>query len=62
MHRWTFARPISGRAEHFLLDDRAGLLGVCGDAWSPKSKVEAAFVSGRALGRALAERLATVAS
>ena len=55
LHRWTFAKP-SGRREdrYFLGEDRVG---VCGDAWSDKPRVEAAYLSGVALGRALAQRL-----
>jgi predicted NAD/FAD-dependent oxidoreductase len=55
VHRWTFARPSTGRTESFLLGARN--LGVCGDAWSEKPRVEGAYVSGRALGEALAARL-----
>ena len=48
LHRWTFAKP-SGRREnrYFLGED---LVGVCGDAWSDKPRVEAAYLSGLALG------------
>ncbi|GMA88847.1 hypothetical protein GCM10025868_40970 [Angustibacter aerolatus] len=55
VRRWTFARPADGRSEPFHLGD--DLLGVCGDGWAERSKVEAAYLSGRALGRALADRL-----
>ena len=53
-HRWTFARPASVHEEPFLLVDGVG---VCGDAWSDKSSVGAAWASGDALGRKLAVRL-----
>lgn len=59
VHRWTFAKPAGDRPAPYLLvedDDRA--VGVCGDGWGPTSKVETAWLSGRALGRRLAERLA----
>ena len=55
VHRWSFARPTTQRDDPYLLgDDR---LGVCGDGWHGKSRVEGAYLSGRALGRAIAERL-----
>ncbi len=54
-HRWTFARPDTGRPEAcWLHPDHA--LGLAGDAWAGGPRVEAAWLSGRALGRALAER------
>lgn len=56
VHRWTFGKPSGRRSEAFALDD--GLVGVCGDAFSDRPRVEAAYLSGRALGEALAERLA----
>jgi renalase len=55
VHRWTFARPAKQRDDPYFLGD--DLLGVCGDAWHGRSRVEAAYLSGRALGRAIAERL-----
>ncbi len=56
VHRWSFARPSKQRDDpYFLGNDR---LGVCGDGWHGRSRVEAAYLSGRALGRAIAERLA----
>lgn len=56
VQRWTFARPAQEREAPFHLDDDG--IGACGDSWGPSSSVEAAFVSGSALGRALVERLA----
>jgi predicted NAD/FAD-dependent oxidoreductase len=41
----------------FALDDET-LVGVCGDAWGPKPRIEQAWLSGDALGRDLAARLA----
>lgn len=56
VQRWTFSRPAHGHdAPYHLGDD---LVGACGDAWGPTSSVETAYVSGRALGLALVERLA----
>lgn len=55
VQRWTFARPAQEREALFHLDD--GGIGACGDSWGPTSSVEAAFLSGRALGTALVERL-----
>jgi renalase len=58
--RWTHARPLVSREAPFHLDP-ASKVGVCGDAWhggqhgSPR--IEAAWLSGRALGRAMAELL-----
>ena len=56
VHRWTFAKPSGTREERYFLGE--DLVGVCGDAWSDKPRVESAYLSGVALGRALAERLA----
>lgn len=55
MHRWTFGRPSRGRSQSFLLTERN--VGICGDAWSDKPRVEGAYMSGRALGEAVAARL-----
>ncbi len=55
VHRWSLARPTGERSATHLLSER--LLGVCGDGWGDKPRVETAWLSGRALGRALAERL-----
>lgn len=54
-HRWSFARPTGQREERFFLGD--AMVGICGDAWSAKPRVEAAYLSGRALGAAVVERL-----
>ncbi|MCF6744150.1 NAD/FAD-dependent oxidoreductase [Blastococcus sp. KM273128] len=50
VHRWTFARPAAPREEPFGL---AGGIGLCGDGWHAPAKVESAWSSGTALGRAL---------
>jgi predicted NAD/FAD-dependent oxidoreductase len=58
VHRWTFARPTGEREETYALVDGPGaLVGVCGDGWGPKPRVEAAWLSGARLGRELAQRL-----
>lgn len=51
VHRWRYAKP-DPLPELFLLD--AGGIGACGD-WLGGPRVEGAFLSGRALGRALVE-------
>jgi len=53
-HRWRYARVLQPLGETFLLDVAAGL-GFCGD-WCLDARVEAAFLSGDALGGALAGR------
>ncbi|WP_281284209.1 NAD(P)/FAD-dependent oxidoreductase [Nocardioides litoris] len=59
LHRWSLAKPAGEREDPFLLVESDGrAVGVCGDAWGPTSKVETAWLSGRALGRALVDRLA----
>ncbi len=50
VQRWTYAKPVGTREEQYGLVGRVGL---CGDGWGA-SKVQAAWVSGDALGRALA--------
>lgn len=52
-HRWRHARVEAPLGEAFLLDRDAGI-GFCGD-WCLDARVEAAFLSGDALGTALAE-------
>lgn len=54
-HRWSFAKPVAPREEPFALVDGIGL---CGDGWHAPSKVESAWSSGTALGRALAALVA----
>jgi renalase len=55
LHRWSYARPAAGRVASFQL--WPSLIGACGDGWSPRPRVEAAFLSGWQLGQALAARL-----
>lgn len=56
VHRWSFARPSGTRRDEFFLGP--ALIGLCGDAWSAKPRVEAAYLSGTRLGHALVSRLA----
>lgn len=53
-HQWLHARPDAPSAEPFHLDDDN--IGLCGDAWG-QPRVQTAWLSGTALGRALASRL-----
>jgi predicted NAD/FAD-dependent oxidoreductase len=55
VQRWTFARPTGSRSERYFFGEKR--VGLCGDAWSDKPRVEAAYLSGVALGRAVADRL-----
>ncbi len=55
-HRWSLARPISGNDEPYWLHPELPL-GLAGDAWAGGPRVEAAWLSGRALGRAMAAEL-----
>ena len=60
VHRWTFARPAGEERPdpHALVEGPGGLVGACGDGWGGAAKVETAWLSGRSLGLALADRLA----
>ncbi|GLZ42311.1 FAD-dependent oxidoreductase [Actinokineospora sp. NBRC 105648] len=49
VHRWTYASPLQPYDRAFALDDGIGLVG---DAWG-SPRVETAWLSGTALGRAL---------
>jgi predicted NAD/FAD-dependent oxidoreductase len=55
-HRWTFAQPTASREATFVLSPTG--IALCGDGWSARSRVEAAWLSGDDLGAALVERLA----
>lgn len=50
--RWSLAKPIQPRSQSFHLG--RARVGLCGDGWHRASKIESAFLSGRALGRAIA--------
>jgi len=52
VHRWTYAKPIAAHPEPYWHDPQVRL-GVAGDAWAAGPKVEAAWLSGTALGSAL---------
>lgn len=55
LHRWALASPRHPHTEPFTVSD--DLIGVCGDAWGERSRVEQAYLSGDGLGAALLERL-----
>ena len=55
-HRWSLASPRHPHKRTFALHD--ALVGVCGDAWGPRARVEQAWVSGHELGQALVTRFA----
>jgi renalase len=55
-HRWTFAKPLTAHPEPYWLSPD-GRVGVAGDLWAGGPRVEAAWLSGDALGRALASRM-----
>ena len=55
IHRWTFAKPASTRQAPYYWGESA--IGLCGDAWSTKPRVESAYLSGAALGRAVSAQL-----
>lgn len=54
-HRWGLARPVEGRDDPYFLGDSG--IGLCGDGWHGRPRVEGAWLSGRDLGRALVQRL-----
>ena len=56
VHRWSLASPRHTHREPFALGD--AMVGVCGDAWGPRSRVEQAWLSGHLLAGELATRLA----
>lgn len=53
--RWGSAEPSRTRSEPFWMGTHDVVL--CGDGWSLRPRVEAAWLSGRDAGRALAQRL-----
>lgn len=52
VQRWSLAHPVHPHPEPFHLG--AARVGLCGDGWGSRPRVEAAYLSGRALGRELA--------
>lgn len=57
VHRWTYAKPVNQLPGTHHLD--ADGIGLAGDAFGGQSRVQTAWLSGRALGRALVDRLTT---
>ena len=55
-HRWSLARPIAALDEEFWMHPELPV-GLAGDAWAGGPRVEAAWLSGRALGRAMSADL-----
>ena len=55
-HAWRLASALETHPERFALTDQ--LIGVCGDAWGPQSRVEQAWSSGNGLAEMLLNRLA----
>ncbi len=56
VHRWSLAAPGHTHARPFGL--HPSLIGVCGDAWGNRPRIEQAWLSGHLLGGELAARLA----
>lgn len=56
VHRWSVAHPADTREDAFHLGEDG--VGFCGDSWSSKPRVEAAWLSGTALGEAVIEQRA----
>ncbi|MCK9898447.1 NAD(P)-binding protein [Frankia sp. AgB32] len=54
VQRWMFARPEQPHDERYFLSDNG--IGLAGDGWG-EPKIETAWLSGTALGRALVDRL-----
>lgn len=52
--RWTFARPAHARPETYSFD---GVIGRAGDGWAGQPRTQSAWVSGDALGQAMAARI-----
>ena len=50
--RWSLAKPLNPHPEHYYWGDSK--VGLCGDGWHGPSRIESAYLSGRALGRAMA--------
>lgn len=57
--RWSLAKPLNPHVEHYFLG-KSGV-GLCGDGWHGPSRIESAYLSGRALGRAMASTLPVAA-
>jgi predicted NAD/FAD-dependent oxidoreductase len=57
-HRWSLASPLRQHAQERYGWDEVSGIGVCGDAWGERSKVQTAWESGTELGRELSRRFA----
>ncbi|MGA0208742.1 MAG: NAD(P)/FAD-dependent oxidoreductase [Candidatus Nanopelagicales bacterium] len=55
-HRWSLARPMAAMDQDCWIHPELPI-GLAGDAWAGGPRVEAAWLSGRSLGRALAAKL-----
>jgi renalase len=55
VHRWTYAKPTGRRDRAFHLGP--ALVGLCGDGWSDRPRVESAYLSGVAVAEELIRRL-----
>jgi predicted NAD/FAD-dependent oxidoreductase len=53
--RWSLAAPCHPQRAPFAL--HPSLVGVCGDAWGPRPRIEQAWMSGHLLGAELLRRL-----
>jgi predicted NAD/FAD-dependent oxidoreductase len=49
--RWSLAKPLNPHRDHYFLGEHG--IGLCGDGWHGPSRIESAYLSGRALGRAM---------
>jgi predicted NAD/FAD-dependent oxidoreductase len=49
--RWSLAKPFNPHRDHYFLGGHG--IGLCGDGWHGPSRIESAYLSGRALGRAM---------
>lgn len=54
VRRWSLAKPRRPLGVDHWFD---GVIGLCGDVWGETSKIETAWTSGDALGRAMADHL-----
>ncbi len=54
---WPLAAPVTAEVEQYALTP--SMLGLCGDGWHGPSRIESAYLSGKALGQALAARLSS---
>jgi renalase len=58
VHRWSMASARRPHPEPFALTEGPHPIGVAGDGWGPRSRVEQAWTSGDGLAREIAGRLA----